>query len=252
MTERENKTKTIAYTAAAVIFWLLVWQVLSVATGSRVILPGPLDALKALFRLIPQLTFWKTVGNSFIHIAAGFLCAVAAGTLLAAASYRFAPVKILFAPLMRLIKAVPVASFIILVLLWINSRMLPAVISFLMVLPVIYTNVLAGIEGTDKKLLEMAEVFRLSRAKRLKYIYIPAVKPHFVSAVNIGLGFSWKSGVAAEVIGLSPNAIGTRLYEAKLYLMTDELFAWTAVIVLVSVAFEKAVMAVLKRAAGKA
>ena len=247
MADRDKKRKRIAYTAAAVIFWLLVWQLLSVVTGSRVILPGPIDALKALFGLIPTLTFWKTVGNSFLHIVLGFLCAVILGTLLAAESYRFVPVKYLFSPLMKLIKAVPVASFIILVLLWINSRQLPAVISFLMVLPVIYTNVLTGIEGTDPKLLEMAEVFRLGNAKKLKYIYIPAVKPHFVAAVNIALGFSWKSGVAAEVIGLTPNAIGTRLYEAKLYLMTDELFAWTAVIVLVSVVFEKAVMAALKR-----
>jgi len=246
----DSKTKKAIYTAAAVIFWLLVWQVLSVATGSRFILPGPLDALKALFRLIPTLTFWKTVGHSFLHIVFGFLCAVILGTFLATASYRFVPIKYLFSPLMKLIKAVPVASFIILVLLWINSRQLPAVISFLMVLPVIYTNVLAGIEGTDPKLLEMAQVFRLNNAKKLKYIYIPAVKPHFVSAVNIALGFSWKSGVAAEVIGLSPNAIGTRLYDAKLYLLTDELFAWTAVIVLVSVAFEKIVMRLLRAAVG--
>ncbi len=250
MNHMDSKTKKAIYTAAAVIFWLLVWQVLSVATGSRVILPGPLAALNALFRLIPTLTFWKTVGNSFLHIVFGFLCAVILGTFLAAASYRFVPIKYLFSPLMKLIKAVPVASFIILVLLWINSRQLPAVISFLMVLPVIYTNVLAGIEGTDPKLLEMAQVFRLNNAKKLKYIYIPAVKPHFVSAVNIALGFSWKSGVAAEVIGLSPNAIGTRLYDAKLYLLTDELFAWTAVIVLVSVAFEKIVMRLLRAAVG--
>ncbi len=248
MTGKGDRNKKVLFTAAAVIFWLLVWQILSVVTGSRVILPGPFDALKALFRLIPTASFWKTVGTSFLHIAAGFFCAVIAGTLLAAASYRFVPVKILFSPLMRLIKAVPVASFIILVLLWINSRRLPAVISFLMVLPVIYTNVLTGIEETDPKLLEMAQVFGLSNAKKLKYIYIPAVKPHFISAVNVGLGFSWKSGVAAEVIGLSPNAIGTRLYEAKLYLMTDELFAWTAVIVLVSVLFEKLVMRLLRAA----
>ncbi len=241
----KNNKKPI-FSAVAVIFWLLVWQLLSLAVASKVILPGPWEVLKALARLVVEASFWKTVGNSFLHIVLGFVCAVILGVALAVLSYDFRPANILISPLMRLIKAVPVASFIILVLLWINSRQLPMVISALMVLPVIYINVLTGIESTDKKLLEMAEVFRLNRSKRLKYIYIPAVRPHFISAVNVGLGFCWKSGIAAEVIGLTPNAIGTKLYESKLYLMPDELFAWTVVIVLVSVAFEKIVMKLLK------
>ncbi len=241
----KNNKKPI-FSAVAVIFWLIVWQLLSLAVASKVILPGPWEVLKALARLVVEASFWKTVGNSFLHIVLGFVCAVVLGVALAVLSYNFRPANILISPLMRLIKAVPVASFIILVLLWINSRQLPMVISALMVLPVIYINVLTGIESTDKKLLEMAEVFRLNRSKRLKYIYIPAVRPHFISAVNVGLGFCWKSGIAAEVIGLTPNAIGTKLYESKLYLMTDELFAWTVVIVMVSVAFEKIVMKLLK------
>ena len=246
MAEESGKKRKWIFTAAAVAFWLLVWQLLSMAVASRVILPGPVQVIPAFAGLIVTPQFWLTVANSFLHIVFGFLCAVIAGVMLAVFSYRFRIADILISPVMRLIKAVPVASFIILVLLWINSRQLPTVISALMVLPVIYINVLTGIESTDRKLLEMAEVFRLSRGRRLKYIYLPAVRPHFVSAMNVGLGFCWKSGIAAEVIGLTPNAIGTRLYESKLYLMTDELFAWTAVIVLVSVIFEKLVMRLLE------
>ncbi len=249
MTGGTKHGKKWIFAAVAVIFWLLVWQVLSLAVASKVILPGPVEVIRALAGLVIEASFWKTVGNSFLHIVLGFLCAVVLGVALAVLSYGFKPANILISPLMRLIKAVPVASFIILVLLWINSRQLPMVISALMVLPVIYINVLTGIESTDRKLLEMADVFRLNRSKKMKYIYLPAVRPHFISAINVGLGFCWKSGIAAEVIGLTPNAIGTRLYESKLYLMTDELFAWTVVIVLVSVAFEKIVMKLLKWAA---
>ena len=247
MGDRMTKNKKWIYTVLAALFWLAVWQILSMAVGSRVILPGPCDTIKALSRLVTETSFRQAVGNSFLHIITGFLCAVVTGILAAVASYRFLPVKVILSPLMRMIKAIPVASFIIMVLLWIRSSQLPSVISFLMVLPVIYVNVLTGIESTDTKLLEMAEVFRIGFAGKLRYIYIPAVRPHFIAAINVGLGFCWKSGIAAEVIGLTPNAIGTKLYESKLYLMTDELFAWTVVIVLVSVIFEKAVMAVLKR-----
>lgn len=182
---------------------------------------------------------------------ARFFLAVGAGILFAVAASLSGLVRALLNPLLRLIKAVPVASFIILALFWLStSRNLSVLISFLMVLPVIYTNVLQGIASTEPELLEMARVFRIPFGKRLRYIYIPAVLPYFVSACSVGLGFCFKSGIAAEVIGLPQNSIGAQLYEAKLYLMTAELFAWTAVIVMVSVVFEKLVMLLVRLLAG--
>ena len=244
--KKADRGKKIIYGIAAAVFWVLVWQLVSMAVGSHIILPGPVRVLKSLLQLVQTQAFRKTVWTSFWHIAAGFAAAVAAGVLLAAAAYFCLPLKVVISPLMRLIKAVPVASFIILILLWINSRQLPAVIAFLMVVPVIYINVLAGIESTDPQLLEMSQVYGITGLRKLKYIYVPAVMPHFISGISVGLGFCWKSGIAAEVIGLTPNAIGSRLYEAKLYLMTDELFAWTIVIVVISVIFEKLVMTAVR------
>lgn len=245
-----KSNRKLLYGLIAAVFWLLVWQLVSMAVGSNVILPGPVRVVKALAGLIVTGDFWRTVGTSFMHIILGFIGAVAVGIALAILSAACTPVEIIVTPLMRLIKAVPVASFIILVLLWVSSGIVPAVISFLMVLPVIYINVLTGIGSADVQLLEMAKVFRMSSANKVKHIYVPAVTPHFVSAMSVGLGFCWKSGVAAEVIALSTGSIGRRLYDAKLYLMTDELFAWTVVIVVVSVVFEKIVMTVVKRLVG--
>ena len=136
-------------------------------------------------------------------------------------------------------KATPVASFIILVLIWVPSRNLSVVISFLMVLPVIYTNVLNGIQSTDGKLLEMAEVFDVSPWRRIKYIYMSSVLPYFRAGCSLGLGLCWKAGVAAEVIGIPAGSIGEKLYEAKVYLETPDLFSWTIVIIILSIAFEK-------------
>ncbi len=243
--------------AAAVLFWLLVWQIIvlwldnkSGAMGGSILVASPFETLKTLFVLIRTAEFWKAVGYSFAKIASGFFLAVAAGVFCAVLASVSGLVRALLNPVLRLIKAVPVASFIILALFWLpSSEKLSVLISFLMVLPVIYTNVLQGIGSTDKELLEMAAVFRISFGKRLRYIYIPAVLPYFVSACSVGLGFCFKSGIAAEIIGLPQNSIGERLYEAKLYLLTEELLAWTAVIVLVSVVFEKAVMLLVKAAA---
>ena len=125
-------------------------------------------------------------------------------------------------------------------------------IAFLMVFPPVYLGVLTGIGQTGPKLLEMARVFQVPFWRQVRYLYLPAIAPHFRSAVSVGLGLCWKSGIAAEVIGLPDGSMGERLYMAKVYFLTPELFAWTAVIVAISVLFEKCFLFLVDRALGKA
>jgi NitT/TauT family transport system permease protein len=100
-------------------------------------------------------------------------------------------------------------------------------------------NTIAGFENTDSKLLEMASVFHISCGKKLFYIYRPAVLPYLISGCRVALGMSWKSGIAAEVIGVPVHSIGEKLYMSKIYLSTADLFAWTLVIIIISALFEK-------------
>ena len=173
--------------------------------------------------------------------------AVIAGTLLAVASYRNRLAEVFLWPYMSVIKATPVASFIILCLIWLTSSSLPVFISFLMALPIIYTNMLAGFKSTDKKLLQMADIFRFSFRKKLIYIYLPNIKTHFISACSVALGLTWKAGVAAEIIGIPDGSMGEMLYNAKLYLATADLFSWTVTIVCVSILFEKLFMKLIHK-----
>jgi len=237
-------------TATVILFWLAVWQFFSNKIASHILFASPLQVVEALWQLVRSKDFWGAILFSTQRIAGGFFLALVCGILLAVLSAASRLFRLLLTPLIRLMKAVPVVSFVILALLWIKSKNLSILIAFVMVLPVIYTNVLQGIDGADKKLLEMASVFRMSALNKVRYIYIPAILPALVSACSVSLGFCWKSGIAAEVIGLPTGSIGEKLYEAKLYLMTGELFAWTAVIVLVSVAFEKLVMLLIRKLAG--
>ncbi|HIV47129.1 MAG TPA: ABC transporter permease subunit [Candidatus Acutalibacter stercorigallinarum] len=218
------------------------------ALNQKILLVSPVQVLARLWQLLPQGEFWSAVGFSFLRITLGFLLACVVGTALGVLASRFRVVRDLCAPLMATVKSIPVASFIILVLVWVPSRNLSVVISFLMVAPIVYQNVLGGISNMDHKLTEMADVFQVPFARRLRYLYLPQVAPFFRSACAVGLGLCWKSGVAAEVIGLPDGSIGERLYEAKVYLDTPDLFAWTLVIVLVSIAFEKLFLFLLDRA----
>jgi NitT/TauT family transport system permease protein len=195
--------------------------------------------------------FWRAVSWSALRILGGFLLACAAGILLAVLAGCWRWVRELLAPLMAAVKAVPVVSFIILALVWLNSRQLPLFIAGLMVLPQVYFNVLAGIDQTDRQLLEMARVFRVPLRRQLWGIWLPQVLPYFRAAASLGLGLCWKAGVAAEVIGLPSGSLGERLYTAKVYFQTPELFAWTAAIVAVSAVFEKLFLALLDAMMGK-
>ncbi len=235
----------------AVAFWLLLWQLGAMALGQRLLLPSPAEVLVCLARLVVTADFWRSVGWSAARIFSGFLIACAAGTLLAGLSVRFGAVRELLSPLVTAMKAVPVVSFIILALVWLPSRQLSLFISALMVFPTVYLNLLEGVDHTDRRLLEMARVFRVPLGRRLRDIYLPQALPWFRSACSLGLGLCWKSGVAAEVIGLPGGSVGERLYTAKVYLETPELFAWTVTIVAVSAVFEKLILRLLDRIGAK-
>ena len=234
------------YRMIAIGFWILTWQLISMCIDNSIFLASPGEVIISLFHLIGSATFWVTITNSFVKIASGFLLAVILGVMLAIITYRYLVLKEVTIVFMQTIKSIPVASFVILALLWVKAVNLSILIAFLMVLPIVYTNVMQGISSTSTELLEMAEVFRIPVTRKFRYIYLPAVTPYFVSACSISLGFCWKSGIAAEVISLARNSIGERLYEAKLYLNTKELFAWTIVIVIISVIFEKLVMRLIR------
>ncbi|NLB90359.1 MAG: ABC transporter permease subunit [Clostridiales bacterium] len=234
--------KKSLYTLFAVVFWLIIWQLASMFIAQEILLVSPVAVIEKLFFLVRENSFWQAISLSLGHISLGFLLGLLFGCLLAVCS-SFSPfIRQLLSPLMMTIKSVPVASFVILALFWFSSYHLSIFISFLMVFPVIYANVLTGFLETDVKLLEMASVFQVSFGKKIRYIYLSQVLPFFRTGCSLALGLCWKAGIAAEVIGIPKGFIGEKLYEAKIYLETADLLAWTVVIVFLSLLFEKIVL----------
>lgn len=233
----------------AVLFWIAVWQLASMRLDSDILLVSPFRVLCRLGELALTAAFWRAVCFTLSRIASGFFLAAVSGVLLAAVASRYSRIRELLTPVMLTVKSVPVASFIILALIWFSSANLSVLISFLMVLPIIYTSVLDGIRSVDRQLLEMAQVFRIPGLRVVRYIYVPQVMPFFHPACSVALGMSWKAGAAAEVIGIPRGSIGERLQQAKVYLDTPDLFAWTLVIVAASLFFEKIVLLLVGRIA---
>lgn len=226
--------------AAAVAFWLALWQVVALAVGSSVLLVGP---WQVVVRLVPTVDFWTTVARSCGRITFGFVLAVVVGVLLAALSAASPWTRAFVAPLVTTIRSTPVVAFIILVLIWVDVAWLATVVSFLATLPIVHTTVLSGIGQRDRALLEMTTVFRVPRWRRWWAVDVPGVLPYVVTACRTGVGYAWKSGIAAEVIGLPSGTIGERLYQGRLFLQTGDVLAWTVVVVLVAFVCEKLVLA---------
>ena len=224
-----------------------MWQLCWLAVGQDVLLPSPAGVARRLGQLVCTLPFWQQVGLSLLRILTGYLLALALGAALGALTARSRLADCLLSPALRTVRAIPVASFIILLFVLMSKEHIPTVTSFLMVLPVVWANVDQGVRETDPALLEMARVFRLPPGRVFRHIRLPAVMPFFLAAARTGMGLAWKAGVAAEVLAAPRLGIGRALYEAKVYLESEELFAWTAVIVAISVLLERGLIRLLGR-----
>lgn len=222
--------------------WLVLWQLIALSADNDLLLAAPFDTGRALVSLLGEGSFYLIVGKSLLRIASGFLAGFALAALLAVCSRRMPLAEEILSPLMTLMKAVPVASFAVLLLIWWGSSFLAVAVCFTVVLPNLYINLLEGMKSADIRMLEMAQVFRLPFWNRCLYIYRPALRPFLYSGLKLSLGMCWKSGVAAEVIGTPDFSVGERLYLSKVYLDTADVFAWTAVVILLSLLFEKAVL----------
>ena len=248
--EKKNRKKVNGL--PALLFWGLVWQIVALAMGNPLLLPTPVQVLRRLLVLMAEGAFWQITLVSIGRILLGVVLGIVLGAALAVLTSVSSLAEMLVAPAMTAVQATPVASFAILVLIWLDRDFVPVLICVMMVLPVIWNSVESGIRMTDAQLLEMAKVYRLPRLRVLRRIWIPAVLPYFRAACSSALGLGWKAGIAAEVLTVPKASIGRMISESKLYLMTEDLFAWTLTVVILSLLLQRIMLRLLQGRAGHA
>ena len=233
-----SHAKKIIQVAIPPVFWLGAWQLAAWSAGRELLLPGPAAVGRALAALAGTADFWLSVGASLGRVVLGLAWGTLAGALLAFLTFFVPWAGRVVSPAVRVVRATPVVSFILLIYLWVSRAAIPWVIAGLMVLPVVWGSLSAGLGSLDGKLLELGRAYRFSRWKMLRLIYLPSLRPHLSAGLLTAFGLAWKSGVAAEVLCPPERAIGSRLQQAKLGLETADLFAWTLAIVTLSLALE--------------
>ena len=252
----KGKRRSPAGILLPLVFWLLVWQGAVwylervKGMGTDLILPAPLLVGRTLLELMGTQTFWQTAAATLARIFGGLLSGVLLGTAIAVCTSASSVADRLLSPAVRVIRATPVASFILLIILWAPTGRVPVIVAALMVLPVVWGSVSRGIAQTDPLLLEMGRAYRFGRWKTVRLIYAPSVLPYFASGCHTAMGLAWKAGVAAEVLCVPKLAIGTQVYFSKIYLETPSLFAWTIVVVALSFLLERVIGGLLRRLEG--
>ena len=220
------------------LFWFLVWELVALAIDNILLFPDPITVIQRLCQIAITSEFWANLSASLLRVMFGIIIAIAIGTLLAFLSAWFKLVYDVLFPLMTVIRATPVASFIILIFLFVGKESLPTVIALLMVMPIVWNNVYEGISNIDKDLKEVCGLYKLSLRKRLKVLYFPSVMPYFSSAVLSSIGLGWKAGIATEILYPPVESIGKAILDSKQLFLTEDLFALTVVVVLLSFIFE--------------
>ena len=224
--------------AAAIILWLLIWQILAMIINKELLLPSPYITIKTLISKMSESSFYIALLYSLFRIIIGFLIAVVFAFILGVISGLSKNAEILLSPLITVIRSTPVMSFIILAIIWFSYNLAPLAVNIIMCFPPIYDNVVKGITNTDRKLLDMAKVYDIRPLKIFKGIYLGSVKPFLAAGMNTALGLAFRVAVAAEVLANPKYGIGTKLLQAKYNLETAEVFAWTFMILLLSYLFE--------------
>jgi len=229
-----------------IVFWLAVWEATALIIDQPLYLPSVTESLRALYGIVFYMDFWINVGATFLRVLLGLSISFVVGVLLGIASAKSKFIAMLFSPFLSTMKAIPTMSIIILALVWLRTGIVPVFVCFILCFPIIYTNTLNGIRNIDEKLIELCDIYRIGKKRKLLGVIIPSIKPYILSAVMVCVGLSWKSTIAAEVLSAPALSMGYQLFTTKVYLDIPELFAWTIVVVAFSMIIERLIKSLLK------
>lgn len=244
--DRKRILNNVVAPIVGLAIFILIWYIVASSIGISIILPTPLETLREFFALFADGSFYLAVGSTLGRTLLGFLVAFILASLFAFLSSRSVFVRNLFSPFTIILRVLPTISVILLVLIWFRSALAPYVITFLVIFPMLYKMVLDAIEQVDRGLIEMAEVYHLSNAKKLFSVYLPQMTPSLLTGVGVTLSFSVKLTIAAEVLSYTKDSIGRNMQQASAYIETARLLAWTLAAILLGFLLEGIVLLVKK------
>lgn len=241
----EKKESSIILHIGRWLVWILVWEVFYRLVNQRIPFAGPHDTLAALGLSMLKKEFYVAVWTTFSGIAFGFFLAIIIGTILGYSAYFHKKMDFLLTPVIDFFRYIPMISFTLLAILWTDSSALAFEVSLFLSVPVIYKHTLTGLRNSNQHYLQRVRGIKMFWVKKMIYLYQPVAMPEYIPGCHRALNMCWKSGIIAQLLGNTKHSIGSMLCEAQDELDVAAIFAWTIVIVALSVLFEQMVIRML-------
>ena len=233
-TKLKNLIRRIAPLIGIAVF-ITVWAIAAAVVNDVILLPSPTQSVKAFFVLMVSPTFLRVVSATLLRAGGGFVLSLASAIICTIFSLLSKVVERALSPLIVIVRAVPTMSVILLMLLWINSDVNPALVGALISFPVLYSALMGSARGIDENLIEMSKVYKVPTLKKVTSLYIPCMVPMFSQQCASTASLNLKVVISGEVLASTAVSMGREMnLAAKVYFETPTLFAWTAVAVIFS------------------
>lgn len=236
--KKENQSFAFQSLLASVLIIVFMWWGLALKIDTPYILPKPEVVLTKLFEILMSQSFYQVMLGTITHVFQGFIIALTLGILTGLAAGKFKLIDTFVYPWVLVLRTTPVMSFILYLLLFVPTNWVSVWVSVFIVYPMIHVSVLEGYRQVDPKLIEMANLHGVPIETQLKKVYLPSILPFLMSAAVTGMGVNIKAVITAEAMSLPEFSIGTALFNARNYLETETILAWTLIIIAMAVVMD--------------
>ncbi len=204
------KENTVLQLASFVLLFI-VWTI-SALLGDATVLPSPVTVFERIVEEISQGKLLFHCAVTLLRVGAAFVLALVLGSVLGIAMGINKSTDSFFDPWLLLFLNVPALVIIVLSYIWIGLGETAAIVAVTInKLPNVAVTMREGARALDRQLAEMAQVYKLSFYRRMRFIVLPQLAPYLLASARSGLALVWKIVLVVELLGRS-NGVGFQLH----------------------------------------
>lgn len=227
------------YIFVSYIIIIIVWQLGAVAIDNELLLPSIINVLKELILIISSNDFMKIIISSIIRCLSSFIISIIIAIIISTLSYINKFIYNFFYPILAVIKSIPTIAFIVLALIWISKDYAPMLIGGMIAVPIFYEVTLNSLIGIDDKLIDMCNVYKISKIDKIKSIYLPTIIFTLTNVFSSSIALIFKVIIAGELYSQPKYGIGAVIQMEKMKFNTTGIIAWIILITLTTLGFDK-------------
>ncbi|KZL92110.1 ABC transporter permease [Clostridium magnum] len=207
-----KKLKGLVIPILIIIIW---WIGSALHIFNDYIIPSPLSILSAAYTLLKGGVLIKHISVSFCRVLVGFLITFAIAFPLAVLAGMNKKLMLYLEPFLEFNRHIPPIAVIPILILWFGiGEVSKLAVIFLATFFPVFSSTLTGVTNYDEKLLEVGAVFNFSNKDKFFKIILPQAIPSIITGIQLGLGYSWRSLMGAELVAAS-SGIGYMIMDAE-------------------------------------